>query len=299
MDAIGSGARVVALVGPAGAGKTSLAEALLEAAGAIPRLGSVEAGTCIGDSSPEARARGSSTELNLSRFSWAGDDYILLDAPGSVGFGAEADCALDIADLALVVIPPEPERAPLAEPLLREIEARGVPHAIFVNKIDKAPGTIEQLLEALEPLSSAALVARQIPIAKGEEIVGFIDLALDRAYHYRQGKASEQQPISEDMKDAETTARFHMLEQLADHDDDLLEQLLEDKQPDSSLVFRDLKRETAEGLIVPVMFGSAVNGFGVRRLLKALRHDTPSPAQTAERLGIHSPAVEVFKVCNE
>ncbi|HSQ96624.1 MAG TPA: elongation factor G, partial [Croceibacterium sp.] len=299
MDAIGSGARVVALVGPAGAGKTSLAEALLEAAGAIPRLGSVEAGTCVGDSSPEARARGSSTELNLSRFSWAGDDYILLDAPGSVGFGSEADCALDIADLALVVIPPEPERAPLAEPLLREIEARGVPHAIFVNKIDKAPGTIEQLLEALEPLSSAALVARQIPIAKGEETVGFIDLALDRAYHYRQGRASEQQPISDDMKDAETTARFHMLEQLADHDDDLLEQLLEDKQPDSSLVFRDLKRETAEGLIVPVMFGSAVNGFGVRRLLKALRHDTPSPAQTAERLGIHSPTVEVFKVCNE
>jgi elongation factor G len=299
MDAIGSGARVIALVGPAGAGKTSLAEALLEAAGAIPRLGSVEAGTCVGDSSPEARSRGASTELNFMRFSWAGDDYILLDAPGSVGFGAETDSALDIADLALVVIPPVPERAPLAEPLLRELEARGVPHAIFVNKIDKAPGTIEQLLEALEPCSSAALVARQIPIAKGEGITGFIDLALDRAYHYRQGKASEQQPISDEMKEAETTARFHMLEQLADHDDDLLEQLLEDKQPDLSLVFGDLKRETAEGLIVPVMFGSAINSFGVRRLLKSLRHDTPAPAETAERLGIHSPAVDVFKVCNE
>src|SRR5690348_14261637 len=81
MDAIGSGARVIALVGPAGAGKTSLAEALLEAAGAIPRLGSVEAGTCIGDSSAEARARGASTELNFCRFGYAGDDYILLDAP--------------------------------------------------------------------------------------------------------------------------------------------------------------------------------------------------------------------------
>ena len=219
MDAIGNGARVIALVGPAGAGKTSLAEALLEAAGAIPRLGSVEAGTTVGDSSPEARARGGSTELNFCRFKYAGDDYVLLDAPGSVGFGAEADSALDVCDLALVVIPPEPERAPLAEPLLREIEAMGVPHAIFVNKIDKAPGTIEQLLESLEPLSSAALVARQIPIAKGDQIVGIIDLALDRAYHYRQGKASEQQPIADEMKDAETTARFHMLEQLSDHDD--------------------------------------------------------------------------------
>jgi len=299
MDAIGKGARVIALVGPAGAGKTSLAEALLEASSAIPRLGSVEAGTSVGDASPEARARGASTELNLLRFNWAGDDYVVLDAPGSPGFAAEAGSALDVADIALVVITPEPERAALAEPILREIEARGVPHAIFVNKIDKAPGTIEQLLEALEPLSSAALVARQIPIAKGEDVIGFVDLALDRAYHYRRGKASEQLPVAEEMKDAETTARFHMLEQLADHDDDLLEQLLEDKEPDLSIVFRDLKRETAEGLIVPVMFGSAVNEFGVRRLLKALRHDTPSPAQTAQRLGIHGPAAEVFKVCNE
>jgi len=299
MDAIGSGARVIALVGPAGAGKTSLAEALLEAAGAVPRLGSVEAGTSVGDASPEARSRGASTELNFSRFSWAGDDYILLDAPGSVGFAAEAGSALDICDLALLVIPPEPERAPLAEPLLRELEARGVPHAIFVNKIDKAPGTIEQLLEALEPCSSAALVARQIPIARRDQVTGFIDLALDRAYHYRQGKASDPQPVAEEMKEAENIARFHMLEQLADHDDDLLEQLLEDKQPDPSLVFGDLRRETADGLIVPVIFGSASNSFGVRRLLKSLRHDTPAPGQTAERIGLHSPAIEVFKVCNE
>ncbi len=90
MDAIGSGARVVALVGPAGAGKTSLAEALLHAAGAIQRLGSVETASSVGDASPEARARGGSTELNLTRFKWAGDDYVLLDAPGSPGFAAEA-----------------------------------------------------------------------------------------------------------------------------------------------------------------------------------------------------------------
>jgi elongation factor G len=299
MGAIGKGARVIALVGPAGAGKTSLAEALLEASGAIPRLGSVEAGSSVGDSSPEARARGASTALNLYRFEWLGDDYVVLDAPGSVGFAAEADSALDVADLALVVVGPEPERAALAEPILREVEARGIPHAIFVNKIDKAPGTIEQLLESLEPLSSAALVARQIPIASGEEVIGFVDLALDRAYHYRPGKPSEQQPLSEELQEAETAARFHMLEQLADHDDDLLEQLLEDKEPDPALVFRDLSRETADGLIVPVMFGSAVNEFGVRRLLKALRHDTPTPARTAERIGIHVPAVEVLKVSNE
>jgi elongation factor G len=299
MDAIGSGARVVALVGPAGAGKTSLAEALLHAAGAIPRLGSVEAGTTQGDASPEARARGGSTELNLHRFNWAGDDYVLLDAPGSVGFAAETDCALDVADLALLVITPEPERAALAEPCLRELEARGIPHAIFVNKIDKARGTLEELLEALQPMSSAALVAREMPISKGEDVIGFVDLALDRAFKFRPGQASEQVPIPEELLETEHSARFHMLEQLADHDDYLLEQLLNDEEPDRATVFGDLKRETAEGLVVPIMFGSAVNGFGVRRLMKALRHDTPPSTATATRLGLSGPAIEVFKISND
>jgi elongation factor G len=299
MDAIGSGARVIALVGPAGAGKTSLAEALLHAAGAIPRLGSVEAGTSQGDASPEARARGGSTELNLNRFRWAGDDYILLDAPGSPGFAADMDCALEVADLALVVITPEPERAVLAEPILRELESRGIPHAIFVNRIDKAQGSLEALTEALTPLSAAALVAREMPISKGEEIVGFVDLALDRAFRFRPGQPSEQVELPPELEETEHSARFHLLEQLADHDDYLLEQLLNDEEPDRATVFGDLQRETADGLIVPVMFGSALNGFGVRRLLKALRHDTPPADVTARRLGIAGQAVEAFKILND
>ena len=299
MDAIGSGARVIALVGPAGAGKTSLAEALLHAAGAIPRLGSVDAGTSQGDASPEARARGGSTELNFHRFDWAGDDYVLLDCPGSIGLAADTDCALDVADLALVVITPETERAPLAEPVLRMLEERGVPHIIFINKIDKARGSIDELLEALQPLSVAPVVDRQMPISEGEQAVGFVDLALNRAFKFRSGKPSEQVPIPDDLREEEHVARFHMLEQLADHDDYLLEQLLNDEEPDLTTVCGDLKRETAEGLVVPVMLGSAIHEHGVRRLLKALRHDTPAPAVSAERLGISGAAIEVFKIAND
>ena len=299
MDAIGSGARAIALVGPAGAGKTSVAEALLHAAGAIPRLGSVDAGTTQGDASPEARGRGSSTELNLTRFAYAGDDYVLLDCPGSIGFAADGDCALDVADLALVVITPEADRAALAEPVLRELEDRGVPHIVFINKIDKARGSIDDLLEALQPLSVAPVVDRQIPINEGEQAVGFVDLALDRAFKFRSGQPSEQVPIPDDLRESEHAARFHMLEQLADHDDHLLEVLLNDEEPDLATVCGDLQRETAEGLVVPVMLGSATGGGGMRRLLKALRHDTPAPAVTADRLGIDGPAIEVFKIAND
>ncbi len=155
------------------------------------------------------------------------------------------------------------------------------------------------MLEALEPTSEAALVARQIPISQGEQVIGFVDLALDRAFQYQAGKPSEQVPLPEELREVEGAARFHMLEQLADHDDELLEQLLTDQVPDLATVFGDIKRETAEGLVVPVMFGSAVNGFGVRRLLKALRHDTPAPAATAARLGIDGAASEVFRISND
>ncbi|MBB4640661.1 elongation factor G [Rhizorhapis suberifaciens] len=292
----GKKVRAVALVGPAGSGKTSLAEALLFAAGAIDRQGSVAAGSSAGDGSPEARARGSSTELNLLRYEWLGDPFIILDAPGSAGFAADAALAVKACDLALVVIDPDPARALLVEPVLRQLESAGVPHALFVNKIEQAHGSIEDLLMALKPLSAATIVARQIPIQEDEQVTGFVDLALERAYHYCHGKPSEQFPLDDALRQQEERARLLMLETLADHDDILLEQLLSDEIPSLDLVFGDLARETRSGLVVPVLFGSALNGHGVRRLLKMLRHDAPAPEQTAERLNIGNASGLVLKV---
>src|SRR5689334_24162614 len=116
------GTRVIALVGPAGAGKTSLAEAMLFAAGATDRLGSTANGSSIGDSSPESRQRGGSTELNLYNFDYLGDHFAILDVPGSVGFAADAEKALAIADVAIVVVDPDHARAPLAVPSLRALD---------------------------------------------------------------------------------------------------------------------------------------------------------------------------------
>ena len=289
-------ARAIALVGPNGSGKTSLMEALLHAAGAIERRGLVDMGNTVGDWSAEARARGQSVEMNVGRFEFMGERYSLIDCPGSIEFGGEADAALAAVDLALVVIDPEPGHAALMQPVLKQLEALGVPRAIFVNKIDTAHGRIRDLLQVMQPASAAPLVARQIPIWEGERVTGFIDLALERAFVYRQGQPSEQIDIPAALVDREAEARFHMLEQLADHDDVLLEQLLSDMVPERDLVFADLVRETREGLIVPVFFGSAINGFGVRRLLKALRHDAPEPAAAAARLGASGDSAYVFKV---
>jgi elongation factor G len=291
-----AGTRTIALVGPGGAGKTSLAEALLFAAGASGRQGSVADGSSVGDASPEARARGGSTELNLMHYDYMGDRYALIDAPGSVGFAADGALGTAVADLALVVVDPDPDRALLAEPTLRQLEALGIPHMIFVNKIDSARGSIQDLLEALQPMSASPLIARWIPIRDGEKVTGFVDIALERAYYYRPGQESEQKEVPADLADRETLERGQMLEKLADHDDALLEQLLMDEVPDRETVFADLAKETGAGQIVPVLFGSATGTAGVRRLMKALRHEAPAPQVAAERLGASDSCAIVFKV---
>ncbi len=269
MKGTGNGPRAIALVGPAGAGKTSLAE---------------------------ARARGGSTELNLMRLDWLGEQFVLIDGPGSAGFAADAATAVSAADLALVVVDPDPNRAPLVEPTLRWLEELGLPHALFVNKIDQARGSVADLLAALQPMSAAALVARQLPIQGSGGIAGFVDLALERAYHYQPGKSSQPIPLDPGLQIEEAAARGHMLELLADHDDTLLEQLISDEIPSLETIFGDIARETQAGLVVPVLFGSALNGFGIRRLLKMLRHDTPTATATAARLGIDRAAVQVVKI---
>jgi elongation factor G len=284
--------RALALTGATGAGKTALLHAMLAAAGGdIDR----RVGEGVGDASPEARARGHSVELNLAGFEFMGDRYAVIDCPGSVEFSADADFALPCVDLAVVVADPEPEKAALLQPTLKLLERLGVPHVLFVNRIDQARGSLPELLAALAPVSRAPLVARQIPIWEGERVSGFVDLALERAFVYRPGQASVRIDLPPDLAESESEARFHMLEQLADFDDALMEQLLSDADPDRDAVFADLAGEMNQGLIVPVFLGSAQNGFGVRRLLKALRHELRPPRAAAERLGIAGTSAYVFK----
>jgi elongation factor G len=280
------GPRCIALVGPFQSGKTTLLEAILARTGAIPRAGSVEAGTSVGDASAEARHHKMGVALTAATTSFMGDSYTFLDCPGSIEFAHDMRAALPAVDAAVVVCEADEKKLPQLQIILRELEELGIPRFLFLNKIDRANERVRETLATLQPASRVPLVLRQIPIWKGDLIEGFVDLALERAFVYREHKASEVMALEGGDLDREKEARFSMLEKLADHDDALMEQLLDDIQPPRDAVFDDLARELREGLICPVLIGSALRENGVLRLMKALRHEAPGVAETAQRLGV-------------
>ena len=282
------GPRCIALVGPFQSGKTTLLEAILARTGAISRAGSVEAGTTVGDASAEARHHKMGVGMTAVTTNFMGDNYTFIDCPGSVEFAHDMRAALPAVDAAVVVCEADEKKLPQLQIILRELEDLGIPRFLFLNKIDRASKRIRETLATLQPASRIPLVLRQIPIWNGDLIAGFVDLALERAFVYREHKASEVIALEGGDLDREKEARFSMLEKLADHDDALMEQLLEDIQPPRDAVFDDLARELREGLICPVLLGSAIRANGVLRLMKALRHESPGVADTAKRLGASS-----------
>ena len=296
-----AGPRCIALVGPFASGKTTLLEAILARTGAVTRQGTIAERNTVGDASPEARAHQMSVEVNIAETDFMGDKLTILDCPGSIEFSFEAEGVLAAVDLAVVVAEADEKKLPALQVIMKTLEDRGIPRILFLNKIDKGDTGVRQTLATLQPASSAPLVLRHIPIWQNQVATGYIDLALERAFAYREHAASEIVDMTEEDRAREVEARYAMLEKLADYDDELMEQLLEDVDPPRDKVFNDLVTEMREGAICPVLIGAAEHGHGVGRLLKAIRHETPDVTDTRARLGIAvggETVVQVLKTLN-
>ena len=290
----GQSSRCIALIGPYSSGKTTLLEAILARSGGVTRAGTIADKTTVGDGSPEARDHGMSVSLNLADVSFLDDTFTFIDCPGSIEFQYEGALALTACDAAVVVCEPDAKRVPALQLILKRLEDRGIPHFLFLNKIDASEIPVRELIPILQPASKKPLVLRQIPIWENGVATGFIDLASERAYVYRTQAPSEIIEAPTSINERLDEARFHMLEQLADYDDELMEQLLSDVVPERDKVFDDLASDLRKGLICPVLLGSAQNGNGILRLLKALRHEVPSVEETARRLKVENAASSAF-----
>ncbi|MBU0585104.1 MAG: elongation factor G [Alphaproteobacteria bacterium] len=291
-----TGPKCIAIVGPFASGKTTLLEAILARTGTIPRQNPVSSGNTVSDHSPEAKAHGMSVEASVASIDFMGDSLTFIDCPGSVEFAFEAEPVLAACDIAVVVAEADEKKIPALQLIMRKLDDLGVPRILFLNKIDKTAAGVRDTLKMLQPASVAPLLLRQIPLRKDGQTVGSIDLALERAYIWREFAESEIAEIPGDDKAREIEARFSMLETLADHDDLLMEQLLEEQEPPRDEVFDDLAADLRDGSVIPVMIGTAEKGNGVLRLLKAIRHDAPDAAMTRKRLGLADSNTVVAQV---
>lgn len=282
-----SGPRTVAIVGPYSSGKSTLFDALIAAAGGPARRGAAPKGS-----------------TRVAHCTYLDEPWALIDCPGSVELGFETQAALAVADLALLVCDPDPVRAPGVAALMRRLEELDIPTLIFANRIDTYGGHLRDTMAALQGLTGRQLVLREVPIREGETVVGYVDVVSNRAYQYKRGGPSELIAVPESIQDRRSEARAAFVEVLADHDDALLEKVVEDVQPTPAEVFEVLRQAGAAGQLTEVMIGCAERDHGVRRLWKALRHDAPTAAMTAEKHGVDpgdaagGPLVQVFRTLN-
>src|SRR3954466_8065141 len=281
-----SGPRCIAIVGPFQSGKTTLLESILERTGTVQRSGSVKNGDSVGDASAEARSHNMSVEPNFATVRFLGETMTFVDCPGSVEFLHDMRNVAPACDAAVVVCEADERKIPALEVVLRDLEEADIPRFLFINKVDTTTRRVRETLQMLQRASRTPLLLRQIPIWQDGIAVGFIDLALERAFVYREHAPSEVVELPDGELPREKEARFTMLERLADHDDALMEDLISEIEPPKDRVFEDLSRELKERQVVPVLLGSAERGNGVTRLLKALRHEAPTLMETRARLGV-------------
>ena len=285
-----SGSRNVAIVGPYSSGKTTLLESLLYVTGTISRKGQVTERNTVGDGTPEARDRQMSVEINAAGTEYGGIRFTFLDCPGSVELAQETYNALIGVDAAIVVCEPLVDRVLILAPLFQFLDDWEIPHMVFINKMDRASSPFVDILEAIKTVSSRPLVPHQYPIRQGQDLIGYIDLVTEQAYHYHPGAPADPVPLPEALREEEHAARTEMLETLADFDDHLLEELLEEIDPPQDEILQDLRKDLGADLIVPVFLGIADQDYGVRPLLDALLREAPDATSTAEHRGLNHEA---------
>ncbi|MDJ0497780.1 MAG: elongation factor G, partial [Acidimicrobiia bacterium] len=299
--------RNVALVGHSGAGKTTLAEALLYRAGTLSRLGRVEDGNTVTDFDPEEHERGMSLSLALAPFEWHDHKINVIDTPGSPDFIADVYAALHVADLAVFVVSAVDGVEVGTERAWRICEELGVPRMVFINKLDKEQASFDRTLDELRDRFGAGIAPIELPIGEEAAFHGVADLFTDKAYIYDSGQAQEVE-IPEDLEAREHEVHDNLVEGIVVADDDLLERYLEGDVPGAVELEKTMAVGVADATVFPVVCGSATGPIAVDRLASFIVEIGPSPLRRktltvtaagaevdVDLTGDGDPLVQVFK----
>jgi len=281
--------RNVALVGHGGAGKTSLAEALLFCSGAISRMGRVEDGTTTTDFDPEEVRRHLSLSLALAPFEHDGFKINLLDAPGYADFVGDMRTALRVADLAVLVVSAVEGVEVQTEVAWRIAADLGMPRMFFVNKLDRERASFERTLDQLRERFGAGVAPLELPIGEEATFRGIADLLTDTAVLYDGGLKPTFGEIPEDMAAREHEVHDNLVEGIVVADDDLMERYLDGDTITPKELEDTLAKGVAEASVFPVACGSATKMIGIDRLAQLIVEVGPSPLDRPP-VTVESPA---------
>jgi elongation factor G len=278
--------RNVALVGHGGAGKTTLAEALLYEAGATNRIGRVEDGTTVCDAEPEEQRRHQSLSLAVAPFEWNGYKINLIDTPGYADFEGEALAGLRVADLAVFVVSAVEGVEVQTVKLWKAAAALGLPRLIFINKLDRERASFERTLDQIRTTFGAGVAPLELPIGEEAAFCGVADLLTDTAFTYDTspekqagGGPSDRTsgPIPDEMESLEHQVHDNLVEGIVVADDDLLERFLEGEVPSFDQLEHTLAHGVDMATVFPVVCGSATARVAIDRLADFICEIGPSP----------------------
>ena len=270
--------RNIALISHSGAGKTSLAEAMLFVSKSTNRLGKVDEGTSIMDYEPEEIRRNISINLSTAPCEWNGHKLNVLDSPGYFDFVGDVMAALRVADGALIVVCASSGVEVGTEKAWNYAEEYDMPRMIFINKLERENANFDQTLNQLTEAYGQKIVPVQLPIGVAENFKGFVDLIQQKAYVWDNNSLKEDS-IPEDMVDVVETARETLIEAVSVTDDELMMKYLEGKTLTNEEIDAALAVGTRTGEVVPVLCGSATSNVGIDQLLDYCVKCMPSPLQ--------------------
>ncbi len=288
----------VVLVGHAGVGKTTLAEALLARAGAVPRQGKVDDGTSQLDVDPESVKARISMSMAVAPFEWTATDgnsykVNLIDTPGAIDFAGEVDAALAVADLAVFVVSAVEGLEAQTESLWRTAAAMQLPRMFFVSKEDKDRADFHAVLQQLRDTFGQGIAPLELPLGEAGTLHGVVDVLNEEALDYDASGGHHSEPMPADVADEEHQVHDALVEEIVSGDDDQLERYLSGDTPSVAELERTLAHQVLDCLEFPVLLGSATTGVGIDRLADLLCELSPSAADRGTTVIAGDHEVEV------
>jgi elongation factor G len=269
--------RNILLVGHGGAGKTTLAEALLFASGATTRMGSVEDGNTVTDFEPEETQKQISVSVAMAPVEWRDVKLNLVDAPGYADFIGDVRAALRAVDACLFVVSAVDGVEVQHEVVWELAVEQGLPRAFFVNKMDRERASFQRTLDQLVQSFGTQVAPLQFPIGEEHEFEGVADLLSRRAFRYSGGTEGQESDWPEDIAGKADPYREKLAESVAEADDDLLEKYLEHGELSASEIVAGVKNGLTEAKFAPVLCGAAASAMAVDRLADLFVDAFPSP----------------------